>query len=152
MIHIERTNDLELVRSILTHPKIYPHISDDFSPAAEDFLPPASAVYLLARDGAEVLGLWLVHPHNTVCWEVHTCLLPTAWGARARAAAQAAIAWMWQHTSARRLITNVPTPNRLALRFAKQSGFIEFGRNPDSFQKDQILHEQILLGISKDKQ
>lgn len=152
MITAQPTEDLTLVRSVITHPQIWDHVSDDYSGQPESFVPAAQALYLAMYDDSELLGVFLVHPHNTVCWEVHTCLLPNAWGPRARVAAQSAIAWMWQHTAARRLITNVPVTNRLALRFARQSGFTEFGRNPDSFQKDQILHEQVLLGISKDKQ
>jgi RimJ/RimL family protein N-acetyltransferase len=148
MITAQPTQDLALIRSVITHPKIWEHVSDDYSGAPESFEPPR-ALYLAVHDGAELLGVFMVHPHNAINWEVHTCLMPNAWGARAKAAAQAAIAWMWANTPAERLITNVPVPNRLALRFAKQAGFTEFGRNPNSFQKHGILHEQILLGISK---
>lgn len=152
MITFERAGDLELVRSVMTHPQIYPHISDDGSPPAEEFEPidhPA-VWYVLAFDGDELLGLFMFIPQGAACWEVHTCLLPASWGARAAAAAAGAAAWLFKQTECRRIVTAVPICNRLALRFARQAGMTQYGVNPNSFLKHGELHDQVLLGLSKD--
>ena len=151
MITVERTFDYSLVREVMTHPKVWPHVTDDGSPPKEAFrlIESDYVIYLLAKDGDEVLGVWVLVPHNTVCYEVHTCMLPSAWGARAREAALIAIQFVWGCSSCARLVTNVPEYNRLALRFAKAAGMTEFGRNPRSFLKDGKLWDQIMLGISK---
>jgi RimJ/RimL family protein N-acetyltransferase len=57
--------------------------------------------------------------------------------------------WLWAHTSCRRLITNVPARNRLALRFAEAAGMERFGVNHASLLKDGKLQDQILLGLSR---
>jgi RimJ/RimL family protein N-acetyltransferase len=149
-LRFERTENLELVRRILTHPRIWPHISDDGSPPPEQFEPPDHPAiwHVLAWDGDELLGLWLLVPHNSVCWEVHTALLPHAWGERARRAARAFLAWLWRETPCRRLITAVPASNRLALRFAEAAGMRIWGVNEKSFLRGGRLEDQILLGLS----
>lgn len=154
MIHFERSTDYALIREILTQPSIWPYISDDFSPAAADYRPIESEAiwYVLAWDDLELLGLWMFHPHNGVCWEVHTALLPDAWGERARRAAVAMAEWIWEHTPCRRIITNVPEDNRLAFRFAIAAGMEVYGKNEASFQKDGKLIDQICLGISRPRE
>jgi len=154
LIRAERTRDYELARQVLTHPKIYPAISDDSSPAREDYQPIASeaVIYLAVYDAAELLGLFLFVPQSGVCVEVHTCLLPRAWGGRAAEAARAARAWIWANTPAARIVTSVPEGNRLALRFARQAGMTEYGRNPASIQRNGRLEDLILLGMSKPPQ
>ena len=153
MITCERSTDYKLIREILIHPRIYSHAADDYSVPPEEFVPPESEhiYYVIVRDDEEVLGMFVFVPHSRVMWEIHTCLLPASWGARAAGAARAVIDWLWSNTDCRRMITNVPAYNRLALRFARTAGLTEFGRNPASILKDGILHEQIMLGISKDK-
>lgn len=147
----ERTFDYELIRSIITHPQIYPAIADDFSPKAGDYKPIESdgVWYVLVRDGDEVLGLWIFIPENGVTWKVHTCLLPTAWGSRAKVAAVQMAEWVWKNTPCKRIVTDVPEYNRLALFFALKAGMTRYGLNPKSYQKDGTLMGQVLLGLSK---
>jgi hypothetical protein len=154
MIEFERTTDYALVRAILTHPAIYPHITDDGCPAADQFqvLEHPSIWYVLVRDGAEVLGLWMFAPQGAACWEVHTCLLPCAYGDRAKQASRAMAEWIFTHTPCQRIVTTVPAYNRLALRFAERAGMTRFGTNERSYLKGNTLHNQILLGLSKCQQ
>ena len=146
-----RTTDYSVIRSIITHPKVYPNVSDDFSPKREDFVPieHPGIWYVLVSDGEELLGVFTFIPQNAVCWEVHTCLLPNAWGERAKDAGRGVIQWIWDNTPCLRIVTNVPRYNRLALGFALQSGLKQFGNNSRSYMKKGKLHDQILLGISR---
>lgn len=141
----------DLVRAVFVHPKIYPAISDDFSPAPLNFEPARhpSLLYLIARDYAELLGVWMLAPQNAISCEVHTALLPTAWGVRAGKAAKAAIEWVWENTGCQRLWTAVPAYNRSAILFARRAGFEQFGINKRCFQKGGKLYDQILLGTSR---
>lgn len=147
----ERTFDAALIRKVFTDPAIYPHITDDSCPSPDQWQPTMHEAvwYVLVKDGDELLGVWMLVPHNAICYEIHTCLLPASWGARAEQAAKELAAWVWDNMPARRVITNVPRCNRLALRFAKRAGMTEFGVNKRSFLKHGQLHDQIMLGISK---
>jgi len=150
-LQFERTHDMMLAREILTHPKIWPWITDDSSPAPELFHPVDAEAYhyLVVRDVTELLGLFLFSPQTSVCWEVHTCLLPSAWGPRAAQAAREAQGWIWLETRCRRIVTAVPIYNRLALRFALAAGMTQYGRDPLSFERGGRLWDRILLGVSK---
>jgi RimJ/RimL family protein N-acetyltransferase len=142
--------DLELVRRVLTHPRIYRQISDDGSPPPEEFQPSdhPAVTYLMAYQGEELLGLYVLVPHNSVCWEIHVAMLPTAWG-RARAATRALFAWLWTHTPCRRLVASIPESNRLALALALDTGMRIFGFNEKSFLRGGRLEGQIMLGLSR---
>lgn len=146
----ERSEDAALIRAVVTHPAVWPHVSDDYAPQASAWTPAMhpSLWYVVVREGEDTLGLWMFEARGA-CWEVHTCLLPIAWGDRGKRAAREMAAWLWKNTTCRRLITNVPAYNRLALRFAQRAGMTEFGRNERSFLKHGELHDQILLGLSR---
>lgn len=150
-MRFERTFNKSLIYNTITHPRLWPHISDDFSPDPKDYEPPLNphVFYIAAWDGLDFLGLWILHPHNFICYEIHTCLLPKAWGQKALQAAREVAPWIFANTPARRLVTNVPRYNRLALRFAKEAGMKQFGVNEKSFQKKGQLHDQIMLGLSE---
>ena len=150
---ITDANDRALIEATMKHPKIYAHISDDSCPARESFHLPAVALmrYLGIFDSEDYMGLFAIQQHNGVTWEVHTCLLPDAWGSRSKAAADAAIQWGWKHLKAERIITQVPKYNRLALRFAKCAGMIQYGLNPRSWKHHGKLWDVFLLGISREE-
>lgn len=105
--------------------------------------------HVVVEDEGQVLGLWIVTPQGAACAEIHTCLLPCSYGARASKAVKAAIAWLFENSQFQRLFTNVPDYNRLALRFAKQAGMEVFGVNVRSYLKGGKLYDQILLGLSR---
>jgi RimJ/RimL family protein N-acetyltransferase len=151
VLTFERTRDWELVREIFTNPRIYGAASDDFSPAPEHWKPieHEDMVYLLVRDGEELLGMFVLIPHNRICWDVHTCLLPVAYGSRAREAAKGAAAWVFEHTMCIRIVTEVPEYNHLAYRFAQAAGMTEYGFNPRAYKKSGQLCGVHLLGMSK---
>ena len=148
MIRLERTVDYELVRLIMTHPRMYPFLADDFCPAPEDFHPNESpaVVYLLVFDGADPLGCFVTHPINALLWEVHACLLPHAWGRRAREAGKAYLAWLWEFTGARKVVGFIPASNPLMLRYARGLGLTEVGRLTQCYQRAFQLYDLIILG------
>lgn len=145
-------DDPNLIARVICHPRIWPSVSDDGSGAPEDFRVSISdsIIYLGMYDSDEFIGLFMLHAHNAICWEVHTCLLPIAWGDKAKECATLCIRWMFSNTGCSRLITNVPLKNKLALRLAQAAGMQQFGINEKSFLKDGILFDQIMLGISKE--
>jgi RimJ/RimL family protein N-acetyltransferase len=145
----EQARDMEIVRQIVTTPAIFSAASDDGCAPREEFRPPSHCAYAIARakDGL-LLGCYGLEPRNSVLIEIHTCLLPAAWG-RSVEISTAFLDWLWANSNCMRITTRVPTFNRLALRLAKSCGMLEFGRDVKSFQKRGMLHDEILLGISR---
>ena len=152
-IRIERCFDPALVTEIITNPKIYPHVSDDYSPPQDEFtaerLVQNAWIYFLTPIFEErTVGVFMVHGHNGVMYEVHTCILPEFWG-KSVEAAKVGTQWMFENTPCRKLITLVPVYNRLAYRLALRAGMKDQGIITKSFLKNGTLFDQYVLGIEK---
>lgn len=150
-MNLTRTHDMALVERLMRHPAVWPHLHDDGTP--EDWAPiDHDSIYwmLLTVEGAPV-GVFLVHPLNSYCFEMHTCLLPNAWGSPAGQAVKLLGRWVFGETACRKLVTNVPAYNRLALRFAKAGGLQQEGINRASYMHDGEMLDQIVLGITKEE-
>ncbi len=148
----ERTFDMTLVRWVLTYRTVWPHLVDDFHPPIEKFFPcdHPEIWYITVRDRDELLGLWMLVPENGICYEAHTALLPGHGYRRARRAARELAGWVWEHLPhCERLVAKIPAYNYWALRFTRDVGFVEFGRNERSYRKHGISHTTVLLGLSR---
>ena len=150
-VMIERCLDASLINSIITHPAIFPHVTDDFGGSPEDFdcseaLKTEGVLFLTPRQG-QVLGVFMVHKHTTVLWEVHTCLLPET--ENKLDCAKALIRWMFQSTTCRKLISWAPADNKRAYHFALKAGLVDEGICKKSFLKNGVLLDQHLMGIGK---
>src|SRR5213080_2475571 len=109
MLSLERSTDYPLIRSVMTHVSCWDFISDDGCPSPEDFHPPPleALIYLLVQKADQVAGVFAFMPQNSICYELHTCLLPNGRGKFGIRAAKAAFEWIWRHTPCRRIVTNV---------------------------------------------
>jgi hypothetical protein len=56
--------------------------------------------------------------------------------------------WIWEHSTCRRIVTHVPSSNRLALKFAIAAQMKVYGVNEASYLKNGVLCDQVCLGIS----
>lgn len=150
-MQVQRTTDMRLVRSIITHPLVYPWCCDDAAPKVEDFDPlPANGdqvLYVLVADW-QAQGVFAFFQQNAVTTEAHTCVPPEMWG-RTHWAARAAIEWVFKHTAFQRIVTSVPQDNPLAARLAGRAGMTHYGHNPDSFLRKGRLLGVDLFGISR---
>lgn len=145
MIHIEPTTDAAFIVACITHPRVWPHVScDGLDPSAFDVAP--HLLYLCPTDGGDRLGVFVIEMHSPHWAEVHTALLPQAWGSRAAAAAQALLRWL-AAAGIRKLTTVVPDGNALALRFARAAGLREEGRIAASLMRGGQMVDQTLLGV-----
>jgi RimJ/RimL family protein N-acetyltransferase len=146
----ERTKDAKLIRAIATHPKVWPTIADDLvsDPASWNPVLHDGVWYVLAKLDGEVRGMFVFFPENSVCWQVHICLLPIAWGAGAKCLREV-FAWLWARTACRRITGSVPLWNEAAIHCALRAGMTAYGVNQHSSLKNARLHHQLLLGISK---
>lgn len=144
------SRDFTKIRELCTHPRIYPHISDDHSDRTNFPLPDSESVrYLLCSDERGVFGFVIFIAQNWSCWSAHVGFLPRSYGSEARRAFADAIAWMWKHTPARRLTGEILRENTLAIRFARAAGFEFIGINRKSKKIGGVMRDQVLLGLSK---
>ena len=147
-MQIVQTLDESAIKAVVTHPAIWPHVSDD-SCDLETYTPPLVGFIWLEVVDEQSLGMYLVHPHNCVTYEIHTCLLPIAWGGKARQAGKLVLDWIFANTNCQKVVTQVPQTNALALRYAKRCGMVVEGNNRQSYLKNGQLLDMTQLGITK---
>lgn len=144
----ERTADPELLKAlVLKYPSIWNAITDDFSRAEYSPVLDDRIWYVLAIEDGAPFGFFAFFPQTAVCFDMHT-VMPL--NARSRIAMLGAIRWLWQQQpSLARVVTMVPSCNRIALRFGLRAGLEQYGRNPNSYMKGGQMCDQILLGVSR---
>ena len=146
---ITRCEDMDVIKSILLHDAIYPHVIDDgcdeVNPSFNDGL-----IWLLITDQDKPQGAFMIHQHNRATWEIHTCLLPAIRGKKAQEAAKLVLDWFFNQEFNLKIITHVPEQNRVAHLFALRVGMLLEGVNRQSFLKDGILYDQYVLGMTRE--
>jgi len=153
-LSVDFSENYDAVRQIMTHPRVWPAIGDDATPPVEEWQIPVdgSIRYVLVRAGGMPFAVYPFVRQNAVCWEMHACVLPSAWGRRALAAGKAAIAWMFaEQPDCHRIVASVPEFNRPAAYYGVRIGLEPYGVNWQSFLKDGRLHNHIQLGIGSGK-
>jgi RimJ/RimL family protein N-acetyltransferase len=150
----ERTRDMDVVREIITHPRIWPNVIDDFSPPREEFQPIASEsiLYILPKEDERVLGVICFAMLSHIVFEIHPVLLPETWWefGKAKEATLGAMDWIWKNTDCQRIVGYVPLlRHRTKLRFPPKLGMVQYGVNPKSFLKGGVLVDQVMFGLSR---
>lgn len=146
-----RSRDYAAIRRLCIHPRIFPLIADDFHTDPKAWRTPQNEqiVYLLASDEQGPFGLGIFHPITFACWNAHFAFLPRGYGIRARLSFARMLAWMWESTTAQRIVGEIVRENHLAIRFARAAGCEIYGLNKKSFLRGGVLRDQVCLGISK---
>lgn len=148
---IERTEDMDLVRSIYVHPKIYGKMTDDFCPPAENLkMQNNSSHYFLIpySDENEIMGVICFQPHNHILYQIHIAMLPKFWGRGvAESAVNESFNWMEKNTSCRVVISITPKPYLLAIRLAKKVGAELMGILKHSIMLKGQLEDQLIYGV-----
>ena len=147
---IERTFDYDIVREIITHPKLYSFCSEDTSASREEFKPlEDDNIYYLLPIIDEPIGVIILSHQNTIMLAVHICILPEWWGF-AKIASISALWWVFQNTDYTKIVGTIPEYNRHAHSLGLRIGFEDEGRYRKAFLKDGREWDLILMGIRKE--
>jgi RimJ/RimL family protein N-acetyltransferase len=152
MIVFERTYDYELVRRIVTHPRVYrAAVLPDHAPSAENYrvAGEASTWHVIAHDAAgRALGLFLFVPRSPIWSDAHMCLLPAAWGKGSAALCIACAQWFGRASGCRCLTATVPVFNPPMLALAERIGMQHVGVLPHSVLHGGLLRDQSVFSLS----
>lgn len=135
---IWRTEDVELLRSLATPPRVWARIASD-GLLPEDYEPLIHPRVHHLTDGR---GFFTWCPLTTVCWEGHIVHL----GGNAEAFAREACAWMFEHGAAK-LALKVPRYNWHAIALARLVGFKCEGLLTSAVQWRGQLHDLVVMGM-----
>ena len=149
---LERTSDTAEIKGIVTHPRVFPHVVDDYSPAPTEWQPimrDGLAYFLVIDDLDRAVGLFAVEARSHTHFDYHVCFLPEGYGAIAESAAHALFDLIFSSTPCVRITGDVPAYNRAALQYASRVGMRAFAVNEKSHRRCGVLHDTICFGISK---
>ncbi len=150
---IEETQNQALINEILTHPDIYPTISADNSPDPMDFVPEINDhMYLIGYVDSVPMGCMIYHLNTNCSLWCHVQVLPEYRKAHAMDFGKKSLGWLFERFPVvEKVCAQIPTTYPNVLKFAKAQGFVEEGINTKSHMKDGIAHDQIYLGLERDK-
>jgi hypothetical protein len=146
-----RTKDYDAVRLILTDPNIYPWAGDDSLPPVDEFQvnEHPGIWYVMVAQGDCIVGMFVLIPENTVCWQVHVNMLCWAKTREKWQAARELIPWIRENTQCKRLTASIPEFNRRALIYGTHGlGMRYVGRQAKAFLHGGELRDLIILGMS----
>lgn len=141
-IKLIQTIDLNLIRSIITTPKLF-ETQIGQSDTVESYIVDINYDYFLIINEDEILGLFQTRPFTKICLEAHIHLLPKYWGKRAYS--KYAIKSLFEHFKSSEyniVLTDVPEEcshviNLLLKLDCEVSGFI-----PQS-----VIYNNKLMGL-----
>lgn len=123
---VEWTNDYDLINSTITHPAVYPFVSDDTCKSADQFVTPdfSSEFFCAACYLNELyVGCFCFFHKSDDEVEIHTCLLPAAKG-YAKEFGLRVVELIFNNTRYTEISTFIPENNPLAKRLALKCGFL----------------------------
>lgn len=151
MLKYARTTDPALIRSMLTHPKVFRWLFEDGA-SAEDFEPVISPNiwYIVALDDRKPVGMFVFEPRTSVKYVVALAIWPERW-ASAVPAFKGVVQYAFDMIpNMERIVGEVPSDNSHAMRLAKRAGFEMCGLERKSFMRGGELRDIRYLGASRD--
>jgi len=147
--YVERTFDTDLIRSIISTPRLKARIGDatveDFDPQNQENLYYISCVL----DGS-VVGFVLFHPFNSLaCCQGHINFLPKFWGGALHELTRMAIDWMFEHTQFIKIVALIPDYYPLVLKHALAAGMKKEGYLINSVISNGKPDNMTLVGVDK---
>jgi len=142
---------IPFIDKILTDPSIYPLISDDQSPRREDFtvqvLMQNENVHALCPNKNTVI---LFLPKNGVTWEIHYHVLKAGRGEEIRKITPEILKYAFTKIeNCKKLICSISELHKNVIDFSTSMGMKHEGRRKSSVQKNNILYDEILLGMRR---
>lgn len=147
----ERTLDQDLVASVMNLPEIVETVAEDgftgpYIPDVEN------EAWLQMIHDQNLIALYRLHGMNSVTVQIHAHVLPkyrktplskqTGWQA---------LEWVLENTEAHKIIALIPSAYPNVRDFTLSFGFELEGTVKESYKKNGEIHDQWLLGITRNQ-
>jgi len=145
-VHLEV--NAEDAESIISHPDIYPFVSDDGSVERSQFKLPDGMIGLVVYDPDPVACV-CIHLRSTCMCELHVQVLPDARN-KSFEYGKAMLAWIWDNMTVDKLVGLVHDNRTLA--YTLKLGFKKEGECPASLKQNGQLINQTHIGMERCQQ
>lgn len=150
MLYYQRLNDSKIIKYFLTDPDLWKRISEteqvmgDFTPVINDLI---HWVGLYEDD--RLFGMLIIHPENSVSALVHINILHNDRYKLSKQAGNLCLDYMINKTDYQKFHTKIPIIYDKVMKFVEYFGFTVEGIQRMSINKNNILVDQILYGITR---
>lgn len=146
-----RTYDPLRVREFMTRPEIWATVAEDGQDPG-DYVPDVRGeVWLVMQAEGELIGLYHLRRINAVTLEIHAQVALEYRKRYSEATGKAALRWILDNTQIAKVIAWVPEIYPNVRDFTVSQGFQVEGANRKSYLKHEKLHDQTLLGITREE-
>lgn len=151
-MNIVQLYDIDLIRGVMLHPDILPTIIDDTWNGVAYHPDIANEIYLGVEVDGKLAGVYRLHWISGVCLQGHAHILPDYRKEYSKKSCHAVMKWLVKHVRAcQKVDCSVPSVYPNVKQFLAACGFTEEGVSRKSFMLDGQLHDQWLMGITREE-
>lgn len=150
-ISIERTWDKELIRSILTEPRIWDTIAEDGQDAGLFEVDLNQNCFLAVAHEGICIGIYVLHAFNGCTLKIHANILPEYRKHFATESGEKVLEWFRDDAPEKyeKLVAMIPVIYPNVYHFTKNRGFDDEGRLVNAYRKNGELHDIHILGLER---
>ena len=150
-MNVERTFDTELIKGIMSRADMWDTVAED-GQDPDDYAPDVNGeCWLLLTVDDKPIGAYCVHQRNAVTLEIHAQVLPEFRKEHSTESGTKVLKWILDNTECQKVIAQIPAIYPNVKRFTESFGFQVEGENRMSYLKNGELHNQWLLGITREE-
>ena len=144
----DRTYDVALIWSIVFTPDLWETVHEDNPPT---FKPDViNEAWVLITDNNDPIGCYNLHQLNNITWQIHAFILPE-YRIHAKESGRIILKWCLDNLDFKKIQANIPVLYPNVYHFTLHQGFKDEGLNRKSYMKDNKLHDQHCLGITREE-
>ena len=149
---VTRIYDDAAVRAVMIQPDMWTTVAED-GQDQDNYAPDVYGdCWLEMEADGNLVGLYQLQKRNRVLVEIHAQVLPEYRKEYSKATGQAALAWIVENLpECQKIIAWVPVIYQNVIDFTVGQGFTIEGLNRKSYFKNGKLHDQKLLGITRNE-
>lgn len=151
-MNIVQLYDIDLIRGVLLHPEILPTIIDDTWDGTACHPDTINEIYLGVEVEGLLIGVYRLHWIGGVCLQGHAHILPSYRKEYSQKSCHAALKWLVKYVRrCHKVDCWVPFVYPNVKSFLTACGFSEQGLSRKSFMLDGQLHDQWIMGITREE-
>ena len=148
---LERTFNIDDVKSVIFQPDIFKTIAEDGQTESDVKIDIKGDCWVAVRVNETIVGVYLLHPHNSITLEIHAHILPEFRKKHSIQSGRKVLEWFVNNCDYLKLIAQVPDIYENVKQFCLANNFKVEGVNRKSYKKDGEVMDSTLLGITRDE-
>lgn len=150
-ISVDRTYDKDLIRNILTEPRIWDAIAEDSEQSGLFEVDLNKNIFLALNWGDICVGIYVLHAFNGCTLQIHANMIPEYRKEFATECGEKVLDWFRDNgpEKYKKLIALIPNIYPHVYHFTLNRGFKDEGLLTNAYRKKGKLHDIHILGLER---